>query len=129
MKICNSRTAHHGFVDFRVVFHRARPQGIEACVNTEVVVARIGLMPNYGRFVDFRQFRRIAAQQYRRKTDFTFAVIGECIAFAAFMGMLENERRIQILVHGLHSFDNRYVSVDIIGGAHIGDCNDNFVIA
>ena len=75
--------SRHFIVDFRIILHGARAQGIESGVHAEIIVAHIGVVTHHREFVHFRQRRRFLAQQVcrqRRRGIFTQFVFGKGIA-------------------------------------------------
>ena len=67
MKACEGSQDSQFLVDDGVVLHSARPQGIEAVVDTEVVVAQIGIVAYHRQFVTFGQLGLLLAQQRGRQ--------------------------------------------------------------
>ncbi len=63
MHIDESLVRSHLLVDFRIIFHCARTQGIEPCIDTEIVCRHIVVVAHNGQFVALRQTQRLLAQQ------------------------------------------------------------------
>ncbi len=64
VQVGNIGYAHHRLVDLGIIFHRARPQGIEARIHAEIVTAAVGIMAHDCGLVDLGKCRAFFAAQF-----------------------------------------------------------------
>ena len=68
MHVAESRHSRNFLVDFRVVFHRAAAQRVEARVDTEIHIRQVGVVAHHVEFAHLRQFSLRVASQRRRQS-------------------------------------------------------------
>ena len=83
-------------VDDGIVFHRARAEGIETIVHTEVVVAKIGVVANYGEFVALRQLGLLLSAERCRQFGGGVLIVGLRQRVAATSSFRELENQISV---------------------------------
>ena len=107
MKARDDRVGGEGVAEFGVIFHRTRPQGIEACVDAEVVGGLVGVVAGDRRFVHLGQSGSLATHKCGREMQHGIGpgAAGQVGSAPSTARMFEYEFGIKAAVHGSEVFD------------------------
>ena len=91
VQILELRQSGHLLVDFGVVLHRTGAQGIEARIDTKVVVREVCVVTHHRQLVALRQLRLLSTPH--RSGDLVVAEVvpWQTVAFAAFLREFEDQ--------------------------------------
>ena len=96
------RLSAHLLVDFGIILHGARAQWIETSVDTEVVVAHIGVVANHSHLINLgKAWSLLTLESVGQVGEFIFCelIFGQAIALATLFREFEYQFAIESIIH------------------------------
>ena len=110
VQVLELRQGRHLLVDFRIVLHGTRAEGVEASIDTKVVIREVRVVTHHRQFVGLGQLGILLPADALRYLVIAEVILRQAIAFAPRLREFEYQISIESVIHKAASFTRLSIS-------------------